>query len=134
MRFSPESSRSHPARSAWRGGRRALYPSSTMNAGHVAAFALLGWYLLMPPVTREGPDVWAKLSDWTLESGFDSAAECGEWRRRVSSDDGATYELFYSFVSDVPENFKDTTEGKRVMAAARASVQCIASDDPRLAR
>jgi hypothetical protein len=52
-----------------------------MNLRHAAALALVGWYLMMPPLA--GPnasnlrvDLTAKLSQWEIVDSFDSADVC----------------------------------------------------------
>jgi len=49
---------------------------------HIATLALMGWYLLLPPMTRTwwaGPERYdnaAQLSTWTIERSFDKAGVC----------------------------------------------------------
>jgi hypothetical protein len=95
-----------------------------MNLRHVVAFALVGWYLIVPPtrVDREGfpealpdksgffYDTDAPLSKWFNEGNFDSVAAC----------DQALSELRQS---------PKATAADRVQEFA---AQCIATDDPRL--
>jgi hypothetical protein len=84
-----------------------------MKPRHAAALALVGWYLMVPPL---GPDHTRDdslpLARWhTLES-FDSALECRD------------------FHSQAWERSKSNNNAK--MAEAYESATCIASDDPRL--
>ena len=48
-----------------------------MTFRHAAAFALLGWYLILPPAA-EAPrfDLTAPLNKWTVDSKFASDGEC----------------------------------------------------------
>jgi hypothetical protein len=56
-----------------------------MNLRHAAALALVGWILMVPPLTQTGPDSYnlpadtsAPLSKWTYKAvdHFDSEDEC----------------------------------------------------------
>jgi hypothetical protein len=56
-----------------------------MNLRHTAALALVGWYLMMPPVTSDGRiQKNAPLSRWYIFSNFETKEEC-EKARQVSS-------------------------------------------------
>jgi hypothetical protein len=106
-----------------------------MNLRHAAALALVGWYLMVPPLTEDGhparlsgpisPDsVWgvefkAPLSKWELNGTYNSASQCNEERETRS------------------ERIRKEThwpEGSRSWAFGEDFIdsQCIASDDPRL--
>lgn len=77
---------------------------------HGAALALVGWYLMVPPlVGLNAYNSDAPLNTWKLFLSFDSAAECE------------------AFAADRQKNATDSD----VRNAARES-KCIASDDPRL--
>ncbi|MGA7762676.1 MAG: hypothetical protein WCA59_13100 [Candidatus Binataceae bacterium] len=87
-----------------------------MNAGHVAALALVGWYLMLPPIRPDGSvNANAPLSKWETSNSYNTADECkkvllglrGGW---VGYANG--HELNYP-------SQKDTAA-------------CIATDDPRL--
>jgi hypothetical protein len=58
---------------------------ATMKPRHAATLALLGWYLMIPPLTQKGPDTFglppdtsAPLSKWTYARTdlFDTKEEC----------------------------------------------------------
>ena len=102
-----------------------------MKLRHAAALALAGWYLMMPPVYRNGKDVdpdidiggthldeTAPLSKWAIVASFDSAAECE--KNLLAGRD----------LSVIPwePNLKSHKAIKRLWEFAA----CIASDDPRL--
>lgn len=64
-----------------------------MKPRHVAALALIGWYLMVPPGysrTPDEPDTEAPLRKWHIIRTFDSAADCEiaqaklekEWAKR----------------------------------------------------
>ena len=51
--------------------------SMSMNLRHPAALALVGWYLMFPPVASNGRvDAYAPLSKWWKFEKDDSAGEC----------------------------------------------------------
>jgi hypothetical protein len=47
-----------------------------MNLRHAAAFALVGWYLMIPPGSGSRVDIDAPLNKWSVFRSFDTAAEC----------------------------------------------------------
>jgi hypothetical protein len=85
---------------------------------HAAAFALVGWYLMLPPADYSNWQVNPKapLSEWVVNLTADSATEC-ENRREVFAQvnwtptDTKKHEFFHAL-------FQDS--------------QCVATDDPRL--
>ncbi|MGD0290232.1 MAG: hypothetical protein ABSC63_11340 [Candidatus Binataceae bacterium] len=50
----------------------------TMTLRHAAALALVGWYLMVPPLSSDGKeiDTAAKLSQWDARLRFDRASDC----------------------------------------------------------
>ena len=79
---------------------------------HVAALALLGWYVIMPPASSPDPNV--PLSQWKIVKKFESELECKE------------QEEFWHLYAKQPPNNYDWARNPRSYA------QCVASDDPRL--
>jgi hypothetical protein len=79
-----------------------------MKTRHVAALALMGWYLIVPPTTRiwwvgpERSDRSAQLSKWKVEQSFDKAQVC------------------------------ESARLANQQQSANANAVCVASDDPRL--
>jgi hypothetical protein len=71
-----------------------------MNPRHAAALALVGWYLMIPPLTEDGhpaqlsgpirrDSVWAvefkaPLSKWEIKGTYDSVSQCNEYRETLS--------------------------------------------------
>lgn len=92
-----------------------------MRVGHIATFAVVGWYLLIPPVasTTNNPaaDPKAPLSHWRQFGGeYNSANECsGEITAARRNYQGAQQQ-------DADYDVK----------LALPYAQCIASDDQRL--
>ena len=83
-----------------------------MKTRHAAALALVGWYLMLPPVREAGPpDLGAPLGKWgMLSPSFDSAKECEAYKLKLAE-------------KVVKERRPDYI---------RADAKCVASDDPRL--
>jgi len=84
-----------------------------MNTRHAAALALVGWYLMVPPLFPHSKSPFARddslpLSRWKLINSFDTAAECKTEEHRLM---------------DSPV---------KTASAIGAAAQCIATDDPRL--
>ena len=86
-----------------------------MKLRHAAALALIGWYLLQPPMRshsgRYEYDANAPLSLWSEHAAYDSAAECEKGKAKLA------------------EAFPDAPASSKGFLA---SFHCVASDDPRL--
>ncbi len=97
-----------------------------MKPRHAAALALVGWYLMVPPIGLDGmPDAKAPLSRWTigLMGSYDTARACKD-RKLKDLDAAADYGKKHPELWDDPAT--------RKMKDSRWEEQCIASDDPRL--
>jgi hypothetical protein len=83
-----------------------------MKFWHAAALALVGWYLMVPPLTSDGKqfDANVPLAQWDARMAFDNASDC----------ENTLYALI-----------KDASEDNLTHQQLRHS-RCIASDDPRL--
>jgi hypothetical protein len=90
-----------------------------MKLRHAAVLALVGWYLMTPPLswssdrTKIGSDLSRPLSEWDSYSTYDTEADCNKeidaWNRRAVSyarDHHTTLNISHA--------------------------RCVASDDPRL--
>jgi hypothetical protein len=86
-----------------------------MKPRHAAVLALVGWYLLVPPLRHSGFDDSAPLSKWWAYKNFDTAADCANGLEEMSH---------RSEKYAREHGSKDTSHKNR----------CIASDDPRLAK
>jgi len=92
-----------------------------MKRGHAAALALVGWYLMVPPIHPNFQfDEHAPLSEWTISSSFDSASGC-EQARQLVIDSNLKHEV---------ENLSVATQDGN--ARLYFLSKCIATDDPRL--
>jgi hypothetical protein len=100
-----------------------------MTFRHVAALALVGWYLMIPPIVRpsgrEGTaDANAPLSKWVkvIRGSFDSEDACDVALRRFQFGVRSNYQ------SAEPEAL---TESEFQSIQQASSAKCIASDDLR---
>jgi len=98
-----------------------------MNPRHAAALALVGWYLMTPPV---GNDLQiysqAPLTEWRVEEAADSSDRCND----------AKLALFNRADAEIKQQKHETLDPSLNLPLAAMKValaaQCIASDDPRL--
>jgi hypothetical protein len=106
-----------------------------MKPRHAAALALVGWYLMMPPIRlgtltngQAGYTIASSLpfSEWSNFGSFDSVQKCDG--RRMMDIESAKHMLAMSHLdpSKPPDQFKSLKFTAPLLA------QCIASDDPRL--
>jgi hypothetical protein len=97
-----------------------------MKPRHAAALALVGWYLMVPPLRSDQKlDASAPLSKWTIviRGSFDSARQCDE---RHMKDVGGVDEFLRSHLHSIPQ------AADQESIDAVAAEKCIATDDPRL--
>jgi hypothetical protein len=86
-----------------------------MKLRHAAAFALIGWYLMVPPSPRVSiGDTQAPIREWTRKSAFDIESEC---KQKISKG-------CYTFQSGEEFGFEGPL----------CNAQCVESTDPRLAK
>jgi hypothetical protein len=93
-----------------------------MNIANVAvSFALLGWYLMVPP--QPLAKYWERppLSKWENVGSFDTAKECERYKNDRAFEIGE-------------KGVQGTTETEKQLFTQFTVGQCIASDDPRLAK
>jgi len=98
-----------------------------IKSRHAGVLALVGWYLMAPPMSGRDsylPEL-APLSRWATFDSFDTAKECRDARSDMLK---ATRD----FVRKKPLSKEAATDNLRRYAAMFG--QCIASDDPRLAK
>jgi hypothetical protein len=93
---------------------------------HAAALALVGWYLITPPVTGNsdadmGVKIGAPFSEWDIVDSYDTAAQ---------SRDGLSGNV-KSFEHEQWSATVAERDRKAIITAAQ-SARCIATDDPRL--
>jgi len=96
-----------------------------MKISHAAALALVGFYLITPPVTESGMgimmDPHLSLSVWDIQGTFDTKDECEKQRAQLKEDNPAPTGPWHR--GDMVRNFQ---------AEALRDGQCISTDDPRL--
>ncbi|HEY6419222.1 MAG TPA: hypothetical protein VIX59_09480 [Candidatus Binataceae bacterium] len=92
-----------------------------MKLRHLAALALVGWYLMMPPPRTVGDhfetNFSAPLSKWTKIRSFDLQSQCESVRE--------------SYQQKPTGNLINLLGATQAQATTKAS-QCVATDDPRL--
>ena len=99
-----------------------------MNLRHAAAIALVGWYLLMPPIAMEGErakvDGSVPLSQWDHgDRVYQTESECEEENAKLRA---------------IAESHKNWIGPSGSVAAASdryvllTNQRCVATDDPRL--
>src|ERR1700691_332662 len=95
-----------------------------MKPRHAAALALVGWYLMVPPLSnRTGPiERSGALAKWEAWFAFDTAAEC-EARVKTLTD-AAIGRLKAQPVASATE--------QRISDLQALNARCVATDDPRL--
>ena len=103
---------------------RTLLDGRSMKPRHAAALALVGWYLMVPPILSNGPSpsivdarvgVEKPLSEWDVQDTFDSATECKRARQTLTA----------KTVANDPNL-------RALLEKADSLAQCVATDDPRL--
>jgi hypothetical protein len=101
--------------------------SRSMNLHHRVALALVGWYLMTPPVVRSGfvtaEEPSAPKSTWNIQRSFNTSAECHSARNKFLADPDKN--VFYPAESAKTVRYKSLSKRK-------VEAECIASDDPRL--
>ncbi len=94
-----------------------------MNLRHAAAFALIGWYAIVPPGVDGFLKPEAPLSEWPIIGKANSEAECetriGVARVRLTN---------AILAAELPE----TVPFIRQLGEGAMELRCISSDDPRL--
>jgi hypothetical protein len=88
-----------------------------MKSRHAAALALVGWYVMVPPLGK----LHDPLSAWLMVKVFDSADECQSYRDKL---------VIVAGNKHLPVWHK--TEGNGVEYFDGTGAQCIATNDPRL--
>jgi hypothetical protein len=106
-----------------------------MKLRHAAALALIGWYLMMPPLDDvHNPVSGAPLSTWVQGRSFDSSDDCkmtlSALRQRVAN---LTPEQQRQLEQEGTAEYGHGPHGTFAQFRARVELeQCIAADDARL--
>jgi hypothetical protein len=109
---------------------------SRVNPRHAAALALVGWYLMILPITigklpngSVGPklDLSANLSTWETVGAFDSAVGCNQMRL------GVVEKAKEEDLGTPSASSTDLTPLRKLLHMTQGlAAQCVSTDDPRL--
>jgi len=97
-----------------------------MKPHHVAALALVGWYLMGAPRISESPlrfDLTAPLTKWNQYDSYDSAADCAAAKTKMLAP-------ILKLADSQTGTEKQAT--MRDLMSAITALKCIGTDDPRL--
>jgi hypothetical protein len=103
-----------------------------MNLRHAAAFAMVGWYLIVPPnsTVPHSIDSTAPVSRWTIITKFAGGDSCKQALTELQNKNGDPANLD---ATGKLRRFKRRQSADPELGRARVSnAACIASDDPRL--
>ena len=108
-----------------------------MNLRHAATLALVGWYLMVPPVGRNDDGdivigIGRPIHDWFTSRTYDSAEECRHdavLQTRGGPQPELTGKVFF-----YPTKELATGDDVAVVELLNKHSQCVATDDPRLAK
>jgi hypothetical protein len=90
-----------------------------MKLRDAAVLALVGWYLVIPPISKDGRvDSSVRLAQWKVEGKFDSAAQCEHMRDALKH------------ITVLARRGEDPPMELEIAADHQAV--CVATDDPRL--
>ena len=102
-----------------------------MKPRHAAVLALVGWYLMMPPIKGNLPDLKtdtdAPLSRWQQRGAYDTAKACEEKLEVLQGADGLT-----EAESKLSAGKNVTAKELQILSAPINYARCVATDDPRL--
>jgi hypothetical protein len=98
-----------------------------MKLHYAAALALVGWYLLAPPV-QEGSDGSGKTFYWANDK-----APLPEWRQIGSYDAAQACDAAkWKHLADTARTTDTKSDYQSAFVLSDSAAQCIATDDPRL--
>ncbi len=94
-----------------------------MKPRHTAALALVGWYLLIPPLVNAPykVDTEAPLTSWKVSQTFDTREECDKSLLAAKAK--------YQHTATAP--IGTIKKGTRAFALQMTFARCVSSDDPR---
>ena len=104
-----------------------------MKPRHTAALALVGWYLMIPPVfspmgdhPRAFNDLKASLNRWDIWASFESETSCKKEMEHLRKE----APLRLKFAHERPD--QDRNGNIVAVAEAWQRAECVATHDPRL--
>ena len=95
-----------------------------MKPRHAAALALVGWYLMVPPLV-DAPykiDMEAPLASWKVSQRFDTSEECNTALMAAKAK--------YEHTASAP--LGTIEKGTRAFALQMTFAQCVSSGNPNL--
>jgi hypothetical protein len=97
-----------------------------MKPRHAAALALVGWYLMVPPIISHAPkpDLSAPKSKWSAYGPFSSQGECERRHRKM-----ITYGDSFQFRARMKILSSESALDDELKCLAAG--HCILRDDPR---
>jgi hypothetical protein len=95
-----------------------------MKLRHAAALALMGWYLMVPPLVNAPykVDTEALLTSWKVSQTFDTREEC----------DKSLLAAHAKYKPTATDPIGTIKKGTRAFALQMTFTRCVSSDDPRL--
>ena len=103
---------------------------SNLNSRHLAALALVGWYLMMPPDSSKIPhdvDTNTPISRWITVTSFDTEDSCEKALTDLQNNQQDPITL------DKTGKLKRLQKNDAALGKARSiNAACLASDDIRL--
>src|ERR1700722_8703631 len=102
-----------------------------MKRLHVAALAIVLWYLMIPPIGADNKiDPHAPLSQWRRGVGFESQKQCDDSLKDAIQNPMTPAEYQAAAKATRKAKMKPLTMSE--MTKRTAESQCVAGDDPRL--
>jgi len=110
-----------------------------MKLHHATALALVGWYLIMPPIlhrqkTKGSPTdgfLWLDLPDGT-EGAVAESAPLSQWSINSTLDSGKACEQAKLVLTGHDKRTPPSDKHALLLRWAHADAMCVATDDPRL--
>jgi hypothetical protein len=91
-----------------------------MKPSHAAALALVGWYLMTPPTSKDKIHADLPLSQWKKLQSFDTESQCQD----------ALTDLYNPSIDKrMRENTKP--EAYKLFKQFMEDMRCVSTDDPR---
>ncbi len=116
-----------------------------MKLRHAVGLAVVGWYLMVPPMAHEedwqpgGPPTTAPLSEWFIWKSFDAADACEKAKYALfgralenNGNDNHRWLAGRAPSDDLLDEWASTCSTFSALNSAFRQSQCIATDDPRL--
>jgi hypothetical protein len=101
-----------------------------MNLRDAAALALVGWYLMLPPLASSGLcDSEQPLSKWKQHYQYEKLSECEDYVEGLRSHKWIAFQLSDDNIKRVPEPDRSGLSREKHCGDF---AMCVASDDPRL--